>query len=121
MARQRVLPRAGPQRRPRRIQVRRRGARAARRCARRSSSYLAACSAQASTESQGPWDSNYQVEDDFSWFVPGKKGDHEVKFGARYNYTELRRVSQINENGTFTLQHAICRSTPPTRAPIPSG
>jgi hypothetical protein len=58
---------------------------------------------QASTESQGPWDSNYQIEDDYSWFVPGKKGDHELKFGARYNYTELRRVSQINENGTFTF------------------
>jgi hypothetical protein len=56
---------------------------------------------QASTESQGPWDSNYQIEDDFSWFVPGKKGDHDMKFGFRYNYTELRRVSQINENGTF--------------------
>ena len=58
---------------------------------------------QASTESQGPWDSNYQVEDDFSWFIPGKSGDHELKFGARYNYTELERVSQINENGTFTF------------------
>ncbi len=56
---------------------------------------------QASTEAQGPWDSNYQIEDNFSWFVPGKKGDHELKFGARYNYTELRRVSQINQNGTF--------------------
>ena len=58
---------------------------------------------QASTESQGPWDSNYQAEDDFSWFVPGKKGDHELKFGARYNYTQLKRVSQVNENGTFTI------------------
>jgi hypothetical protein len=57
--------------------------------------------AQASTESQGPWDSNYQIEDDFSWFVPGKKGDHDMKFGFRYNYTELRRVSQVNQNGTF--------------------
>ena len=56
---------------------------------------------QASTESQGPWDSNYQIEDDFSWFLPGKKGDHDLKFGVRYNYTELERVSQINENGTF--------------------
>lgn len=56
---------------------------------------------QASTEAQGPWDSNYQIEDDFSWFVPGKRGDHEIKFGARYNYTKLRRVSQINMNGTF--------------------
>lgn len=56
---------------------------------------------QASTEAQGPWDSNYQIEDDLSWFVPGKKGDHEFKFGAKYNYTELTRVSQINQNGTF--------------------
>ena len=56
---------------------------------------------QASTEAQGPWDSNYQIEDDLSWFVPGKRGDHELKIGARYHYTELRRVSQINQNGTF--------------------
>lgn len=56
---------------------------------------------QASTEAQGPWDSNWQIEDDYSWFVPGKRGDHELKFGVRYNYTELQRVSQINENGTF--------------------
>lgn len=56
---------------------------------------------QASTEAQGPWDSNYQIEDDLSWFIPGKRGDHELKFGFRYNYTELTRVSQINQNGTF--------------------
>jgi Carboxypeptidase regulatory-like domain len=59
--------------------------------------------AQGSTENQGPWDSNWEIEDDYSWFVPGKKGDHELKFGARYNYTELRRVSQINTNGTFNI------------------
>jgi hypothetical protein len=58
---------------------------------------------QASTESQGPWDSNYQIEDDYSWFLPGKHGDHDMKFGVRYNYTELRRVSQVNSNGTFTV------------------
>ena len=57
----------------------------------------------ASTEAQGPWDSNYQIEDDFSWFVPDKKGTHDFKVGARYNFTELRRVSQINMNGTFTF------------------
>jgi hypothetical protein len=56
---------------------------------------------QASTESQGPWDSNYQVEDDLSWYIPDRKGNHDLKFGARYNYSELRRVSQINMNGTF--------------------
>jgi hypothetical protein len=58
---------------------------------------------QASTESQGPWDSNYQIEDDYSWYIPGKRGAHELKFGTRYNYTELRRVSQINMNGTFRM------------------
>jgi hypothetical protein len=57
--------------------------------------------AQASTESQGPWDSNYQIEDDYSWFVPGKKGDHDMKFGFRYNYTSLQRVSQVQANGQF--------------------
>ena len=59
--------------------------------------------AQASTESQGPWDSNYQIEDDYSWFLPNKKGEHDMKFGFRYNYTELRRVSQVNMNGTFSF------------------
>jgi len=59
--------------------------------------------AQASTESQGPWDSNYQVEDDYSWFLPGTHGDHDMKFGFRYNYTTLRRVSQVNMNGTFSF------------------
>ncbi|MCU1385265.1 MAG: hypothetical protein JWL71_3962 [Acidobacteria bacterium] len=59
--------------------------------------------AQASTESQGPWDSNYQIEDDYSWFRPGTHGDHDMKFGVRYNYTALRRVSQVNQNGTFSF------------------
>ena len=57
--------------------------------------------AQASTEQQGPWDSNWQIEDDLSWYIPSKRGDHEVKLGVRYNYTELERVSEINRNGTF--------------------
>jgi len=72
--------------------------------------------AQASTESQGPWDSNYQIEDDYSWFVPGKKGDHELKFGARYNYSELVRVSQIEQNGRFRFNTdlAFDRANPRT-------
>ena len=56
---------------------------------------------QAGIEAQGLWDSNYQVEDHFSWFVPNKKGTHDLKVGARFNYTELRQVSQNNRNGTF--------------------
>jgi Carboxypeptidase regulatory-like domain/TonB dependent receptor len=56
---------------------------------------------QAGIEAQGRWDSNYQVEDHFSWFVPNRKGTHDLKVGARFNYTELRQVSQHNRNGTF--------------------
>jgi hypothetical protein len=67
--------------------------------------------AQASTESQGPWDSNYQIEDDYSWFIPGKKGDHDMKFGFRYNYTELRRASQVNSNGTFSFNTTCAPGT----------
>jgi hypothetical protein len=82
--------------------------------------------AQASTEAQGPWDSNYQIEDDYSWFLPGKKGDHDMKFGFRYNYTELRRASQINMNGTFTFNNdaefnAAVPSTYPERFSIRTG
>lgn len=71
---------------------------------------------QASTEAQGPWDSNWQIEDHFSWFVPGKKGDHELKFGTRYNFTELRRVSQIEQNGRyrFNTDLPFDRSNPRT-------
>ena len=98
---------------------------AIKRSARRSSA-TRACSTRPAPRSQGPWDSNYQIEDDYSWFVPGKKGDHELKFGARYNYTELRRVSQINENGTFTFNtdlafDAANPSTYPERLTIRMG
>ena len=82
--------------------------------------------AQASTESQGPWDSNYQIEDTYSWFVPNKKGDHDVKFGFRYNYTELERVSQVNSNGTFRFNtdlpfDALNPRTYPERLTIRTG
>jgi len=30
-------------------------------------------------------------------------GDHNIKVSGRYNYTKLRRVSQINQNGTFSF------------------
>jgi hypothetical protein len=56
---------------------------------------------QASVTAAGRWDSNYQIEDDFSWFLPGRVGAHNLKFGFRYNYTELKVVSQANQNGTF--------------------
>ena len=58
---------------------------------------------QSAIAAQGPWDSSFQIEDHFSWFVPNKKGTHDFKVGARFNYTEFRQVSQNNRNGTFKL------------------
>ena len=116
----------GPTGGPGRLHVRHRKTSATRRCARRSwtsTSFLG----QASTESQGPWDSNYQIEDDYSWFVPGKQGDHDMKFGARYNYTELRRVSQVNSERHVhdqlgpAVRSGTIRRTYPERLTIRTG
>jgi len=45
----------------------------------------------------------YQFENTFSWFVPGKMGDHDIKFGAQYQYVSQRFSNQGNANGTFTF------------------
>jgi hypothetical protein len=43
----------------------------------------------------------YQVEETFSWFLPNKRGDHDVKFGAQYEYVTADNFGQDNMNGTF--------------------
>jgi hypothetical protein len=58
---------------------------------------------QGGTSAGGPWDSNYDVEDDMSWFFPTSKGNHDTKYGVRYNYTDYRNHQQGNRNGTFTI------------------
>ncbi len=45
----------------------------------------------------------YTADDSFSWFVPNKAGDHELKFGMTYSYIPLHFRSFSNENGTFTF------------------
>jgi hypothetical protein len=54
-------------------------------------------------QATGPKDRNYQIEDTFSWYVPDRKGNHDLKFGTRYHFTELQRNVQSNMNGTFTF------------------
>ena len=48
-------------------------------------------------------DPGYQLDETFSWFVPGKKGDHDLKFGASYYYLPLNVFNADNLNGTFTF------------------
>jgi hypothetical protein len=45
----------------------------------------------------------YQLEDTLSWFVPGKKGDHDIKAGVQLQYSQSRNDAQDNLNGTFSF------------------
>lgn len=45
----------------------------------------------------------YGSDDTFAWFVPGKGGDHDFKFGYNYLYSTLRVQDFGNQNGTFTF------------------
>ena len=52
-------------------------------------------------------DHGYAVDDTFGWFVPGKAGAHDVKFGLQYLYAPLRIQNWGNQNGTFTFSHDL--------------
>lgn len=45
----------------------------------------------------------YGADNVFSWFLPDKGGDHELKFGVNYLYSTLRTENYGNQNGSFTL------------------
>lgn len=45
----------------------------------------------------------YQLEDTFSWFVPDRGGDHDIKFGVQYQYSTQRFSNQGSGNGVFSF------------------
>jgi hypothetical protein len=45
----------------------------------------------------------YGADNVFAWFVPGKAGDHDLKFGINYLYSSLRTEDYGNQNGTFVF------------------
>ena len=45
----------------------------------------------------------YGADNVFAWFLPGKGGDHDLKFGINYLYSTLRVENYGNQNGTFTF------------------
>ena len=47
-----------------------------------------------------------QLEETLAWFIPGKGGDHDVKFGAQYSYSTAYNTNQGNLNGTFQSQRS---------------
>ncbi len=70
---------------------------------------------QQNNTAQSRVNDGYQIEDTFSWFVPGARGDHDIKFGFQYQYSEAVNDNQGNLNGTFEF-----RSDRPFNAADPS-
>jgi hypothetical protein len=54
-----------------------------------------------STRANQRQDPAYQVDETFAWFLPGKMGDHDLKFGANYVYTPLHIFDASTQNGQF--------------------
>ena len=48
-------------------------------------------------------DDALQLDETLAWFLPGKHGDHDIKFGAQYEYTGALNLNQGNLNGTFSF------------------
>jgi hypothetical protein len=48
-------------------------------------------------------DAAYQLDETFAWFLPDKKGDHDLKFGTNVVYTPLHIFDVSNLNGNFTF------------------
>jgi len=62
--------------------------------------------AQQSSVAQARVNDAYQLEDTFSWFVPGRKGDHDIKIGAQLQYSQADNTAQDNLNGTFSFSQS---------------
>ncbi|HUQ90020.1 MAG TPA: carboxypeptidase regulatory-like domain-containing protein [Vicinamibacterales bacterium] len=56
-----------------------------------------------STRANRRMDPAYQFDESFAWFVPGKRGDHDLKFGASVVHTPLHIYDASTLNGQFTF------------------
>jgi hypothetical protein len=65
---------------------------------------------------QGRIDDAIQLDETLAWFLPNKHGDHDIKFGAQYEYTGANNFNDGNANGTFSF----ARSNVPFDANDPS-
>jgi hypothetical protein len=48
----------------------------------------------------------YQVDNTFSWFVPGRSGDHDIKLGAQWQHSQSVNLNQGNLNGSFSFSQS---------------
>ena len=58
---------------------------------------------QQDNTAQARIDDALQFDETLAWFVPNRHGDHDIKFGAQYEYTGALNLNQGNLNGTFSF------------------
>jgi Carboxypeptidase regulatory-like domain/TonB dependent receptor/TonB-dependent Receptor Plug Domain len=58
---------------------------------------------QQDNTAQARIDDAIMLDETLAWFLPGKHGDHDIKFGAQYEYTGALNLNQGNLNGTFSF------------------
>jgi hypothetical protein len=59
---------------------------------------------QQSSVAQARVNNAYSFDDTFNWFIPGSKGDHNVRAGIQYEYVDVFSTAQDNWNGTFLFR-----------------
>jgi hypothetical protein len=58
---------------------------------------------QQSSVAQSRVNDAFQVEDTLAWFIPGKRGDHDLKMGVQWQHSQSVNLTQDNLNGTFSF------------------
>jgi hypothetical protein len=58
---------------------------------------------QQSAVAQARVNDAYQLENTLSWFIPGRRGDHDIKAGVQLQYSQSQNDAQDNLNGTFSF------------------
>ncbi|MGH9387622.1 MAG: TonB-dependent receptor [Vicinamibacterales bacterium] len=59
---------------------------------------------QQSAATQLRINNNWALEDTFAWFIPGRRGDHDVKMGVQLAYVNHRFDEQSSANGVFSFR-----------------
>jgi carboxypeptidase family protein/TonB-dependent receptor-like protein len=59
---------------------------------------------QQSAVAQGRVNDAYAFDDTFNWFIPGSRGDHNLRAGLQYEYVDVFSSAQDNWNGTFAFR-----------------
>ena len=56
---------------------------------------------QQSNVAQARVNDAYQIDDTMSWYISGRGGSHDLKFGGQYEFVSAQSTAQDNLNGTF--------------------